>query len=88
MHTGYHTLLFETALQAAATARGLPASCRRRTSTVGSHLLRPALTFCGWPALSAPPALTSLARTVGPRFLPSIPRLSSSRGPPFPACAP
>ena len=31
MQTGYHTLLFETALQAAATARGLPASCRRRT---------------------------------------------------------
>ena len=31
MQTGYHTLLFETALQAAATARGLPASCRRRS---------------------------------------------------------
>ncbi|MEP9386929.1 hypothetical protein [Mesorhizobium sp. KR9-304] len=31
MLTGYHTLLFETALQAAATARGLPASCRRRS---------------------------------------------------------
>jgi hypothetical protein len=31
MQTGYHTLLFETALQAAATAHGLPASCRKRT---------------------------------------------------------
>jgi hypothetical protein len=30
-HTGYRTLLFEAALRAAATARGLPASCRRRT---------------------------------------------------------
>lgn len=29
--SGYHTLLFETALQAAATAAGLPASCRRRS---------------------------------------------------------
>ena len=29
--SGYHTLLFETALQAAATAHGLPASCRRRS---------------------------------------------------------
>jgi len=28
---GYETLLFEAALRAAATARGLPASCRRRS---------------------------------------------------------